>query len=603
MAIQKSIKSLFKASRLFSIAVGALLLAPTWASAGVFSSENRARRGPSILRMPAGVRAWGLGGSYVAVSNDAGAPHWNPAGLQRVREKEIQFMQAELFADQHLQYLGYAHPVWQKRDRETWAINASHLAMDSFDVRVEGADLGSAQPREMAAGLSYARSFMGVDWGITGKYVEAQDYSQQGQAYAMDIGAMGSWPTENWSWGAALSNMGTTLKMGEETISLPTVVHLGTAWTKGLGPGTLLATGQVDFPVGDKISECAGLEYGAPLYADWGGALRVGYQTGRAGHFSAGFGVNRRSLGINYTFTSNGDLGNSGFMDLAFKFGGALAPEVERAQLVREVGGLVEEGEWNRARETWDRLNALSPGHGPARRLGRILDAQRAESLEPGLILAQGQEAYQKGEYSLAADHFRKLLFVVPAHGEGQKWLEKTEKQMEADRLSRWKAEVAIARERERKQLVRQAETLEASERWPLALRAWGKILDQGVDAPKAETRYRFCQGKVYEQAEKAISDGEEEIAIQLFRILEERGSYRDAGSRRKVLEQHRAQDLAKAAEAKYREGIDAYVLGHLEEARRLFEEALRLDPKGKKVRQALDQVTEELKLAPDPKP
>ena len=63
------------------------------------------------------------------------------------------------------------------------------------------------------------------------------------------------------------------------------------------------------------------------------------------------------------------------------------------------------------------------------------------------------------------------------------------------------------------------------------------------------------------------------------------------------------AQDLAKAAEVKYREGIDAYVLGHLEEARRLFEEALRLDPKGKKVRQALDQVTEELKLAPDPKP
>ncbi len=602
MAIRIFIKSSFK-DNLPIILVGAFLLAPAGGSAGVFSSENRGTRGPSILLMPAGARAKGLGGSYAALSDDAGAPQWNPAGLQRVREKEIQFMRAEFFADQNQQFLGYAHPVWRKRDRETWAVNASLLDVDPFEVRQEGVPLGSARPQEWAAGVSYARSFWNLDWGVTGKYVEAQTYNQQGQAYAMDLGVMGTWPTENWTWGAALSNVGTTLKMGEESISLPTVVRAGTAWTKGLGPGTLLATGQVDFPVGDKISECAGLEYDAPLYADWGGALRAGYQTARAGHFSAGFGVHRRNLGINYTFTSNGDLGNGGFMDLTYKFGGVLALEAERARLVREVEGLVEEGDWGRARDTWDRLNALSPGYAPVRRLGQVLEVQRAKSLEPSLLLRQGQEAYQKGQYSVAADQFRKLLLVTPTHVEGRQWLEKTEKQMEADRQARLKAEVAIAREWEHKQLVRQAETLEARGRWTDAFRTWGKILEGGVDDTKARAHIQLCQEKLYEQAEKAVSDGDEEKAVQLFRMLEERSPYRDAGSRAKTLERNLTQRLVEAAQAKYLEGRSAYFHGNLEEARRLFEEAVRLDPQGIKYRQPLDHVTAELKLSTDQKP
>ncbi|MBK8576356.1 MAG: PorV/PorQ family protein [Elusimicrobia bacterium] len=578
-------------------------LAPQRGETSVFSSSEQGTRGPAILRMPAGVRARGLGGSYVAVADDAGAPQWNPAGLQRVRTKEIQFMRAELFADQNQQFLGYAHPVWRNRDRETWAINANLLDVDSFDVREEGADVGSAQPRELAAGISYARSFWNQAWGVTGKFVEVQTYGQRGQAYAFDLGAMGSWPSPKWTWGVALSNVGTPLKIGEQTISLPTVARAGTVWTKGIGPGDLLATAQGDFPVGGKISGRAGLEYGVPFHSDWRGALRAGVQTTGSEQFSVGFGVHRRSLGINYTFTSNGVLGNAGWTDLTFKFGGPLAPEIERAQLIREVEGLMEEGEWNRARETWAQLNTLSPGHAPVRRLGRVLDTQRVESLDPALLLEQGQEAYQKKQFAGAADHFRKLLLVAPDHIEGRKWLAKTEKQMEADRQARLKAEVAIARERERKQLVRQAETLEARQRWTEALRAWGKILDQGDDVPKAQAHLRSCQEKVYGQAEESLAAGDVGKALSLFRVLEERGAYRDAGPRAKKLEREHAQRLAEAAQAKYREGREAYVHGHLEKAHRLFEEALRLDPKAKEVRQALDQVTEELKLVPVSKP
>lgn len=46
----------------------------------------------SIVKSGVGARALGMGGAFVAVADDSTAPHWNPAGLGWMEEKQIGFM-------------------------------------------------------------------------------------------------------------------------------------------------------------------------------------------------------------------------------------------------------------------------------------------------------------------------------------------------------------------------------------------------------------------------------------------------------------------------------------------------------------------------------
>lgn len=246
-----------------------------------FSSNGQGTRGPAVLKMPGGARAVGVGGSCVAVADDASATQWNPAGLQRVSEKEVQLMSAQLFAGQRQQSVMYAHPAWRARRRETWGVNATLLDVDSFDVRQEGEFVGSARPQEGAAGVSYAHALWGASWGATGKVVRAETYQQSGTAYQVDLGFMGPGMTDRWSWGLVLSNLGTPLALGAQKISPPTVLRLGGAWKKAVSDrGSVLITGQVDGEVKDNVEERAGAEYALRVNSDWTAVVKAGVQTG-----------------------------------------------------------------------------------------------------------------------------------------------------------------------------------------------------------------------------------------------------------------------------------------------------------------------------------
>lgn len=549
--------------------------------------------------MPAGVRAMGLGGSYVAVADDASATQWNPAGLNQMPEKEVQFMRAQLFAEQNQQSVGYAHPHWRNRDRETWGVSATLLDVDPFDVTEEGQALGSARPLEWVAGLSYARAFRNIFWGTTAKFVQAKTYNQTGQTYAMDLGVMGFGPTPQWTWGATASNVGPPLKLGSQSIDLPVVFRMGPAWRKPrLGPGDLLATGQIDLPIDDRIGGRLGVEYAVPFSAGWRAALRAGFQKVGNPLYSMGFGVATKSMGLNYTFTSHGEVGDAGYMDICFRFGGPLKPEVERRRLLEVGRTSLAEGDMVRAREVWDRLSVLSPKHPPVRQMGRTLEVRMLESMDPQTIFSQGKKAFEENKFTQAADIFRKLLLVDPEFLEGRAWLEKCEKRIEADRLARLKAEIAVGREREYRSLARQAASYESQNRWEEALVVWKRAKVRHPNSIPVTARLQACQENLYIQAETALKTGNEEKAMALFLTVDRGGSYRDANRRAKEIEKEIAQENTKRGQAKYREGRDAYVKGNLPDARRFFEEALQLNPQSKEIRQALNRVLEELKFS-----
>lgn len=113
-----------------------------------------------------GARPYGMGGAFVALSDDGNASFWNPAGLDRLEQKELCFMYAKPYlglegVDWGLLSFAYAHPVKQKK-LGVFGLNAT-----SFNI----ADLY----REYSFSLSYAWLVSpAVHGGLSVKYLYHQ---------------------------------------------------------------------------------------------------------------------------------------------------------------------------------------------------------------------------------------------------------------------------------------------------------------------------------------------------------------------------------------------------------------------------------------------
>lgn len=73
----------------------------------VHAAEGQAGQESAFLELGVGARPLAMGGSFVAISDDANAVYWNPAGLVHLKENEITSMQTELFLDTRFYYLSY----------------------------------------------------------------------------------------------------------------------------------------------------------------------------------------------------------------------------------------------------------------------------------------------------------------------------------------------------------------------------------------------------------------------------------------------------------------------------------------------------------------
>src|SRR6185503_1785693 len=109
-----------------ALAAAALVFYP---SAGRAENQTGGQAG-SFLAYGVGGRALAMGGAYYAISDDASAAYWNPAGLAQLQRKEVTTMQATLFASTKLTYFGYAHPL---KGGSTFALSMTQLASTGFE--------------------------------------------------------------------------------------------------------------------------------------------------------------------------------------------------------------------------------------------------------------------------------------------------------------------------------------------------------------------------------------------------------------------------------------------------------------------------------------
>lgn len=90
-----------------------------------------ARYAADFLTLGVGARALGMGGAGTALSDNAYAPYWNPAGLGQLTRYEVSFMHSTLNEADAYDFVGYVHPL-----KKQGAIGLSWLRVGVDDIPI-----------------------------------------------------------------------------------------------------------------------------------------------------------------------------------------------------------------------------------------------------------------------------------------------------------------------------------------------------------------------------------------------------------------------------------------------------------------------------------
>jgi len=196
------------------------------------------------LDITPGARANGIGESFTAVSDDATASYWNPAGLafKEEGEREITLQHSQwlpqLADDLYYEFLGYAQHL------DGWGGVGGNITFMSMGEQQE-IEAGSTEPigTFYSYGISADAAFgtevaPGLAVGLGLKFIYDHLYykeSGKGSSFAADLGVLYHAPEQsfgNVSIGATVSNLGPNMSYGgnSEKNPLPRKFKFGVAY-------------------------------------------------------------------------------------------------------------------------------------------------------------------------------------------------------------------------------------------------------------------------------------------------------------------------------------------------------------------------------------
>jgi hypothetical protein len=169
-----------------------------------------------------------------------------------------------------------------------------------------GEVLGTFQPYDLVGGLAWGRAFGTVMIGITGKAIYERIDAYSGTAFAVDLGIAHDTQIDGLRIAAALQNLGTELKLDEESTSLPRTVRAGAQWNPRFDGARwaerLLFNAEFLSPNDGDPKLHGGLELELERRFVIRGGYRAGYDTwGET--FGAGF--RNQHLAVDYAWQAN----------------------------------------------------------------------------------------------------------------------------------------------------------------------------------------------------------------------------------------------------------------------------------------------------------
>ena len=306
----------------------------------------RAEEAASFLLIGGGARAAAMGGAAVALSADADAIYWNPAGLASVTRPEAGATHALYLGDTY-DALAAAVPLGNRGvlRKEELGSRSGRAAATAYypaesDMGVvavglarmgyaaqEGRDAarrptGTFSASDYSASLAYARRVGGgFSAGLAVKRAQTRLADSSAGATALDAGGVLDLGTRfSWRFGAAVRNLGQDLRFSEQASPLPLTFAAGASAEPFRG---LLLTGEVQRR--SKSGTTAG-SFGAEYRLHSVVALRAGYLQDRGpsatrwGGPTGGLGLGWGRLRVDYSFAPFGALGTVQTISIGGRF-------------------------------------------------------------------------------------------------------------------------------------------------------------------------------------------------------------------------------------------------------------------------------------------
>lgn len=272
-----------------------------------------------------------MGEAYSAAADDAFSVYWNPAGMTRVSGASLGVMHAEYLGGVTLDHIAYVRQV----HRRAWIAGAlTYMDIGKMnETDPTGASVGSFRPRNYAATLAVAGDLdpfedSGYGLGASVKLVRSE-VAQRAQTFAFDAGATSPCPSfsegKRGTCALVVQNLGAPLKFDQNAAPLPAVAKLGWAFE---ATNSVLISAEAALSRGEGVYGALGSEWTAELSENTGVAMRLGVNSltwggprGLSG-VSAGLGVKRSRLGVDYAVVPFGELGLTHRLSLTFSFAG-----------------------------------------------------------------------------------------------------------------------------------------------------------------------------------------------------------------------------------------------------------------------------------------
>jgi hypothetical protein len=168
-----------------------------------------------FLEIPVGGRAIAMGGSFVAVANDASALYWNPGGIARKGKIEAMFQYTNWLADTKFGFIGIVLPV---ASFGTLGASLTTLTIPDMPVTTVERPEGTGEyfnANDFAISLTYARNLTDrFSIGFNAKYIQQRIWHMSAWAVAIDVGTL--FKTDffkGMTIGATIYNFGTSMRM------------------------------------------------------------------------------------------------------------------------------------------------------------------------------------------------------------------------------------------------------------------------------------------------------------------------------------------------------------------------------------------------------
>lgn len=309
-------------------AVMAALICPPRALATehYFSSKAAGTAGADFLNLPVGARAAAMGGAYSAVSDEASAIYWNPAGLVQIPKLSAVFMRSQYVADISYQYAAYAQRLSYG---DVIGVSALFTDIGSIDnTNVDGGRIGTFSPKDQVYTLSYSKAIlefsdkdMDVSMGVSLKYIRST-IIESAKSYAGDIGIMTyNFKDIPYRLAITVSNFGQGMRYDQASNTLPLTLKLGAA----VNPfRDMLLTTDVLIAKQNATNFLFGAELATEPNELTRLCLRAGLNTQRMSDglsgLTLGVGATLHFFSLDYAFVPMGELGTTHKISITFDF-------------------------------------------------------------------------------------------------------------------------------------------------------------------------------------------------------------------------------------------------------------------------------------------